>query len=156
MSTFSRAAVAGTLTLALAACGGGGGGSVFNPNPNPGPGYAQCSPNTSVTIARPQSGSYGVSTNIGSIEIVLSDNSNPVWNNTSQWTLALQSSFDGQIVAVNGSLNKVSDNSGPHPYPNDFYLSEAIPQLQSGAQYNVYLLQTYGGCSPVQIGQFNT
>ncbi|HET9030403.1 MAG TPA: hypothetical protein VFN49_09510 [Candidatus Aquilonibacter sp.] len=153
MHPLSRTMAALGALAVLCACGGGGGGSIFNPNPIA---ATPCNPGTSVTISQPQSGSYSVPTTIGSIEIVLAGNTNPVWSNPSGWTLALQAGYNGAILPVNGNLNPTSDPNGPHPYSSDFYLNESIPQLQSGMQYSVYLGQTYGGCTPVQIGQFNT
>lgn len=153
MLSISRAAIAATAAVALSACSGGGGGSVFNPNPIT---SAQCNPGTSVAITRPQSNTFGVSANIGSIEIALANQNNPVWSNPSSWTLALQTSNFGQIAPVGGNLTTTSDPSGPHPFPNDFYLTQGIGQLQAGVQYNVYLEQTFAGCAPVQIGSFST
>jgi hypothetical protein len=154
MLTLTRAAVAATLTFMLCACGGGSaGGPIFNPNPI---GYAQCNPGASVVTTAPQSGSYNVPTNIGTIEIALSNNANPVWSNPSAWTLALQSSFTSQIVPLGGNLNVTSDPNGPHPFPNDFYLNQGVGQLQAGTQYNVYLEPVNASCNPVQVGQFST
>ena len=155
MLRLTRGAVAATVTLILCACGGGGGGSVFNPNPGP-VGYAACDPGTSVTIARPQSGSYNVPTTIGSIEIVTSGSDNAVAANPSAWTIALQSGYNGQIVTPGGNLTVASDPNGPHPYQSDYYFAQGIGQLQAGTQYNVYIEQTFANCTPVQIGQFST
>lgn len=160
MSNFFRLASAAGMAVALTACGGGGGiGSVFNPNPISST-VPQCNIGTSVTTSNPQSGAYGVPTTIGSIEIVTDGNSNAVSQNPSGWTLALQTSY-GAPVPVNGNLNVTSDPYGYHPYPQDFYYNETIPQLQPGQSYNVYLEPVgygYNGTPNcmLQIGSFST
>lgn len=163
MSISLRLALAASVLLAVTACGGGGGVGSINPNPNPNPGSGylpQCNLGASVTISNPQSGSYGVPANIGSIEIVTNGNNNAISANPGAWTLALATGY-GNPLTLGGNLNVTSDPNGYHPYPSDYYYNQSVSGLQSGQQYTVYVEPTgyaqngYGSCATA-IGNFST
>lgn len=139
------------IILALAACGGGSTGTAI-----PATGSV-CDPGTQVTLARPFSGQTGVPTGTSTIEIVANGNNNTLFQSYQSWNLFLvpQFGFGGQITTNN--LTITSDNTGPHPYPSDFYYNATFGGgLQAGQTYAVYLNANVN-CSPVgPIGSFST
>jgi|GEM_PF-4833620 len=55
-----------------------------------------------------------------------------------------------------GNMRLVSDPSGPHPYPSDYYYASNIPMLNAGRTYQAFLSQPSGTCTPLSLGSFST
>jgi len=144
-----RASLVLAATLALTACGGGSTGSSLPPNT-----IGACDPGTSVHLARPSQGQFGVPTNTPSIEIVASGNNNTLGASFQNFDLLLQSSNSGTITS--SPLTATSDPSGPHPFTSDFFYQGNISGLQFGQNYTVFLNAFTSNCNPVAIGGFST
>lgn len=96
----------------------------------------------------------GVPTTIGQITVVAFGNNNALYSTYNQWIVNL---VDSSGVPWTGApLRLVSDPSGPHPYPSDFYYSSNIPMLNPGQVYRVYLSQPNAACTGILLGQFST
>ncbi|MBV8671534.1 MAG: hypothetical protein JO098_07155 [Candidatus Eremiobacteraeota bacterium] len=120
------------------------------------PGHYQypCVTGTSQTLANPQPGQTGVPTTIGQVTIVAMGNGNTLYNTYTQWIVTLT---DNTGTPWTGSpLSLVSDPSGPHPYPSDFYYASNLPMLNPGRTYQAFLSQPNASCTPVSLGQFST
>jgi hypothetical protein len=113
-----------------------------------------CNTGTQVQLAGPSPSQSGVSPSIGQIIMVANGNSNQLYNTYSQWQITLVDNFGNPVTG--GSLQLVSDPSGPHPYPSDFYYGSSIPQLNAGRTYNAYVSLNNGSCQPVSLGSFST
>ena len=81
-------------------------------------------------------------------------NSNPLYSGHNQWSVTLID--DKGSPWTGGPLGLVSDPSGPHPYPSDFYYASSLPKLNAGHAYHAYLSQPSGTCTPVLVGSFST
>jgi hypothetical protein len=141
------ALVAASLVIA-AGCGGGGGSSI----PNSGS-TAICDSNgVALSVARP---TPGYPQNGNQIEIVDSTNTDQLNGFTSQFDLNLIDNFGNEIDT--GFLTPVPDQSGPHPYTNDyFYAGSLNGNLQPGRTYNVYLNAPNTNCTRGFVGQIFT
>ena len=120
------------------------------------PGHYQypCVTGTSQTLANPQPGQTGVPTTLGQVTIVAMGNGNTLYNTYTQWIVTLT---DNTGTPWTGSpLSLVSDPSGPHPYPSDFYYASNLPMLNPGRTYQAFLSQPNASCTPVSLGQFST
>ncbi len=113
-----------------------------------------CNTGTEQTLANPKSGSVGVSTTRGQITIVASGNHNNLFSAYNQWIVTLNDNTGK--VWTGGALKLVSDPSGPHPYPSDFYYSSNIPAVDGGRTYYVELSEPNGTCAPQSLGSFST
>jgi hypothetical protein len=142
----ARALIAASLVIA-AGCGGSGSSNSTLPNPGS---SAICDPNAgSITLARtPSAGQNG-------IEIVSSTDQDQLHNFPNQFDLNLRDNF-GNVITT-GPLTLVADNSGPHPFTNDFYYSATTQtSLQGGVTYSVFLNAPNTNCTPGFIGSFST
>ncbi len=113
-----------------------------------------CNTGTQQALANPTSGSDGVSTKVRQIRIVASGNNNNLFSTHNEWILTL--SDNTGVVLTGGSLSLVSDPTGPHPYPSDFYYSSNIPMLTAGRRYQAFLSKPSGACAPQSLGSFST
>jgi len=113
-----------------------------------------CNTGTQQTLAHPTSGSDRVSPTIRQLTIVASGNNNNLFSTRNQWILTL--SDNTGVVLTGGTLNLVSDPTGPHPYPSDFYYSSNIPTLAAGRRYQAFLSKPSGACAPQSLGSFST
>ncbi|MDP9110112.1 MAG: hypothetical protein M3M96_00555 [Candidatus Eremiobacteraeota bacterium] len=141
----ARAVVVASIVLA-ASCGGGTSSSI----PNGGNNNAVCDFNAqSISLARTPSAGQNT------IEIVSSTGADDLHGNPASYDLNLRDSFNNLIVT--GALSLVPDNSGPHPYTNDFYYSGTLQTaVQAGVTYSVYLNVPNSGCQPGFVGTFGT
>lgn len=147
MKNIASLAAAGLCLLAFTSCSGGGPGGIFGGPP-------VCNPGTQVQLASPTPNQSGVSSGIGHVIIVANGNTDTLYNTYAQWQLILVDNFNGQTTG--GSLSLVPDPSGPHPYPSDFYYSSSVPQLATGRNWNVELIQNGNSCTPASVGSFST
>ncbi len=144
------------VVLATSACsGGGGGGGVFGGG---NPALSQCYPGTQVQLARPAPNQYAG--NVTSIEIVADGNNNVLNQAPGSWYVQVQDTLGDPPFTSNG-LTPVSDPSGPHPFPSDFYYSGNLgTTLPAGYTWYVSLVQNqsgYQGCTPYSVqGSFST
>jgi len=120
----------------------------------PGQHQFPCNTGTSQTLANPTSGSTGVSTTIGQITVVASGNNNNLFSTYNQWIVTLNDNTG--TVWTGSALTLVSDPTGPHPYPSDFYYGSNIPMLDAGRTYNAVLSEPSGACTPLSLGSFST
>ena len=120
------------------------------------PGHFQfpCNTGTEQQIANPTNNQTGVSTSIGRITLVSFGNNNNLFNTYSQWIMTLTDNTGAPWTG--GPLSLVSDPSGPHPYPSDFYYASNFPMLNAGRTYQAFLSQPSGTCTPVWVGSFST
>jgi len=146
----ARALVVASVFVVAAGCGGGGSSNSTLPNPGS---TTICDPNAgSITLARPTSG-FGQSGN--TIEIVSSTDQDQLHNFPTQFDLNVRDNFGN--VLITGPLGLVPDNTGPHPYTNDFYYSATLQgSLQGGVTYSVFLNAPNTNCTPGFIGSFST
>jgi hypothetical protein len=150
-----RLSLGAALAAALAGCGSSGlGGTLGGLNPIGGPGSLECNTGTQVQLANPQSGSYGVPGNIGQVVIVANGNNNTLGSTYGSWYLTLSDQFGDFITG--GNLNQYSYPTGPHPFSSDYYYSSSVPQLPSGANWNVQLNESGANCAAVPLGSFST
>lgn len=106
-------------------------------------------------LARPASGTNGVSTNTTQIEIVASDKNNQLFNSYTSFQVLLVDQFNRTYSG--GALTLTSDNTGPHPYASDFYYNSAFPNgLPGGLGFTAYLNVPNSNCNPVALGTFST
>ncbi|MGZ3497500.1 MAG: hypothetical protein ACXWNK_13745 [Vulcanimicrobiaceae bacterium] len=140
-----------SMMLALSACGGGGAGNILGNT------IVECNPGTQVQLANPSPGQSNVDPNIGSVTVVANGNNNTLYTTYQGWNLLLVDTFTHQTVN-GGQLNLVADPNGPHPYGSDFYYQASIPQLQSGQNWSVELVQSqsFASCSPYPLNSFST
>lgn len=113
-----------------------------------------CSTGTQTQLASPTLGQTGVSPNVGQVIAVANGNTNTLYNSYAQWQVTLVDNFGNPTTG--GQLRLVSDPSGPHPYPSDFYYSSSMPQLATGRTFSAFLSLTNGSCSPVSLGSFSS
>lgn len=151
----SQLVFACAIAAVCAACSGSGGNSGYNPPNGGGNGYtSQCDPGTSVQTANPAEFATGVPTNLSSVTIVANGNANALYQTYGSWSVILQSSY-GPIYG--GQLSLVSDPSGPHPFPSDYYYASSISGgLPQGQSFTVQLVNNAAYCNPVSIGSFST
>lgn len=91
---------------------------------------------------------------MGQLTIVAFGSNNVLYTTHNQWILTLT---DNTGMAWTGSpLTLVSDPSGPHPYPSDFYYASSIPMLNASRTYRIFLSQPSGTCTPLSLGSFST
>lgn len=114
-----------------------------------------CNTGTFEQLASPTAGQTGVSTTIGQVIIVADGSANTLYNTHSQWNILITNSATGSIF-TGGALNLVSDPSGPHPYPSDFYYASSIQQLTAGQTYTASLSLASGSCQSIGLGSFST
>jgi len=113
-----------------------------------------CNTGTSQTLANPTAQSSGAPTNVGAITIVAFGNNNILYTSYNQWIVTM---VDNTGMAwTGGPLRLVSDPSGPHPYPSDFYYASNIPMLTAGRTYQVSISEPSSACVPQGIGAFST
>ena len=120
------------------------------------PGHYQypCVTGTSQQLAAPLPSQTGVAATVGQVTVVAFGSNNTLYSSYNQWIVTLT---DDTGTPWNGSpLRLVSDPSGPHPYPSDFYYSSSLPMLNAGHTYRAYLSQPSAACTPVLLGQFST
>ena len=132
--------------LALAGCSSGAN--------TPGQFQFPCNTGTEQQLANPTPNQTGVSTSIGRITIVAFGNNNNLYNTYSQWIVTLTDNTGAPWTG--GPLSLVSDPSGPHPYPSDFYYASNIPMLNAGRTYQAFLSEPSGTCTPVSLRLFST
>ena len=113
-----------------------------------------CNTGTEQKIANPTPNQTGVSTSIGRITLVAFGNNNNLYNTYTQWIITLTDNTGAPWTG--GPLSLVSDPSGPHPYPSDFYYASNFPMLNAGRTYQAFLSQPSGTCTPVSVGSFST
>ena len=120
------------------------------------PGHFQypCNTGTSQQLANPTPNQAGVSTSQGRITIVAFGNNNNLYTTYNQWIITLTDNTGTPWTG--GPLSLVSDPSGPHPYPSDFYYASNIPMLNAGRTYQAFLSQPSGTCTPLQLQSFST
>lgn len=133
--------------LALAGCSGS---AAYAPGQHQYP----CNTGTQQQLANPTSGQAGVSPTIGQITVVAFGNNNNLYNTYNQWIVTLTDSPG--MPWTGGPLKLVSDPSGLHPYPSDFYYGSNIPMLTAGRTYQVFLSQPNATCTPLSLGSFST
>jgi len=121
---------------------------------SPGQYQYPCVSGTNQTLANPLAMQAGVPTTIGQITIVAFGSSNALYSSYGQWIVSL---VDNTGMPWTGApLRLVSDPSGPHPYPSDFYYASSIPMLNPGHVYRAYLSQPNAACTGIPLGQFST
>ena len=91
---------------------------------------------------------------VGQLAIVAFGNNNVLYGAYNQWILTLNDNTG--MVWTGSPLKLVSDPSGPHPYPSDFYYASNIPMLNASRTYQVFLSQPSGTCTPISLGWFST
>lgn len=141
-----RWVIPAVLVVALSACSGSGGlGNIFGPQGNP------CIPGTAVQMVSPTPNQFN--SNVSSVTIVASGDTDNIHPNPGSWSVFVQSSF----ATINGGgLNPVPDPGAPHPFTSDFYYQSQLQQtLPPGATWTVDLQQNTG-CAPVAIATFST
>ena len=139
--------------FALAACSGTNGNGIGIPGGNGGnPFFAQCNPGTNVQLARPAPNQTGTGS-INQIEIVANGSSNVLNQAPGSWNLQVTDNLGNQYLS--GPLSPISDTSGPHPYPSEFFYNAPIQALPAGYTYNVSMLQN-GGCSAYPLYPYGT
>ena len=150
--SYVRVVVFSYIVLALSGCGGGGGAGNLLGNGN-----IECNPGTQVQLANPAPNQTAVNPSIGSVTIVANGNNNVLYTSYQQWNILLIDTFTQQTVN-GGQLNLVADPNGPHPYVSDFYYRASIPQIQSGQNWSVELVQSqsFATCSPYPLNSFST
>jgi len=122
---------------------------------SPGQFQIPCNTGTSQQLANPTPGQTGVPTTQGRITVVAFGNNNILFTTYTQWIVTLTDNTGAPWTG--GPLSLVSDPSGPHPYPSDFYYASNIPMLSAGRTYTAYLSQPSATCTPVQLpGSFST
>jgi len=120
------------------------------------PGHYQYPYNTGTQqqLANPAPNQNGVSTTLGRITIVAFGNNNTLYSTYNQWIITLTDNTGAPWTG--GPLSLVSDPSGPHPYPSDFYYASNIPMLNAGRMYQAFLSDPSGTCTPLSVGSFST
>jgi hypothetical protein len=133
--------------LGFAGCSSGGAST---------PGHFQypCNTGTQQQLANPTPNQTGVSTTSGNITVVAFGNNNLLYTTYAQWIVTLTDNTG--MPWTGGPLKLVSDPSGPHPYPSDFYYASNIPMLNAGRTYQVFLSEPSATCTPVSVGSFST
>lgn len=147
----TRALIVAALLVPVAACGGGSSGT--SPLPNPGSSnYCDANGYAGVTLARP---TPGFTNTAGQIEIVSATSTDDLHNSFQQFDLNLIDNGGNRVVS--GPLSIVSDNTGPHPYTNDFYYSATLqsPPIP-GDTYTVYLNAPNTNCTLLPLGTIQT
>jgi hypothetical protein len=147
-----RVSLWGVLVTALSACSSGG----SNGN-NPAVAGTQCNPGTQLALASPNPNQTGVPTSTNQIVVVANGNANYLYQTYANWQVVLLINNNPNQAIPGGTLALVNDNSGPHPFPSDYYYASSISGLVPGAGYAVYLNQTNSGCNLIgPIGGFST
>ena len=113
-----------------------------------------CNTGTQQQLANPAPNQSGVPTTQGSITIVAFGNNNTLYTSYNQWIITLTDNTGTPWTG--GPLRLVSDPSGPHPYPSDFYYASNIPMLAAGRTYQAFLSEPSGTCTPLALGTFST
>ncbi len=91
---------------------------------------------------------------MGQVTIVAMGGSNVLNSSPSQWLITLNDNTG--MVWTGTPLKPVSDPSGPHPYPSDFYYASNLPMLNASRTYRAVLSQPTGTCTPISLGSFST
>lgn len=120
------------------------------------PGHFQfpCNTGTVQQLANPLPSQGGVATTIGQVTIVAMGGSNVLHSTPNQWIVTLNDNTG--MVWTGTPLTPVSDASGPHPYPSDFYYASNFPMLNASRTYRAVLSQPTGTCTPISLGGFST
>lgn len=113
-----------------------------------------CITGTIQQLAGPTAGQAAVPTTVGQVILVAYGNGNTLYNTYTQWQTTLVDNLG--MPTPGGQLRLVSDATGPHPYPSDFYYGSTLPQLVAGRTYAVYLSMTNGSCQPISLSSFST